>query len=393
MKAILVAGLAFGDEAKGATVDYLCRQLPVDTIVRYNGGCQAAHNVVTPEGVHHTFAQFGAGMLASPTVRTHLSRYVVFEPAALVAESTALDELTSDVLARTTVDGEAIIITPIHQALNRLRERALKEKRHGSCGRGIGVARELEIKHPGEVLRAKHIRKPKDTRDRLQFIFSAMLPEMNFLAEALGIGAFPIPTESQLADLTDVYKMMLQFINIVDDFEPSGTILFEGAQGVMLDQTHGTAPHNTWTDTTFNNAETLLNEWGVPAHDRWRIGCLRSYYTRHGAGPFPTEEPGLKPFLPEPHNWDQEFAGNFRVGRFDFDLARKALKIVGRLDCLAISHLDKTMDLGLPEKMFLDQLWRELAVPVGIYGRGPTAADRTMSAKLKELLTTEVAHA
>lgn len=67
-RAILVQGLAFGDEAKGATVDKLCRELPVDLIVRFNGGGQAEHNVVTPTGVHHTFSQFGAGMLANDKV-------------------------------------------------------------------------------------------------------------------------------------------------------------------------------------------------------------------------------------------------------------------------------------------------------------------------------------
>jgi adenylosuccinate synthase len=150
-------------------------------------------------------------------------------------------------------------------------------------------------------------------------------------------------------------------------------MVFEGAQGVMLDEKHGTAPHNTWTNTTFENADTLLDEIGCT--DRMRIGCLRTYYTRHGVGPFPTEDNTLD--LPEPHNGNDGFQGKFRVGRFDFTLAKQALSIVGGVDVLALSHLDYLPRLGWQERVFIDRV-SELA-PVVMQGRGPTAAHRTIN--------------
>src|SRR6185437_7482443 len=103
MLAFLVAGLAFGDEGKGATVDALCRKFPIDLIVRYNGGCQAAHNVIAPEGTHHTFSQFGSGMLANHHVRTHLSQYMMVEPLSMMNEASSLSWKTRDPFSRTTV--------------------------------------------------------------------------------------------------------------------------------------------------------------------------------------------------------------------------------------------------------------------------------------------------
>src|SRR5690348_15526550 len=102
-KAILVQGLAFGDEGKGACVDALTRSFPVDQIIRYNGGCQAAHHVVFPGGPHHCFSQFSAGMLATSTVKTHLSRFMLVEPLSMMKEAEALKRLTPSVWYRTTV--------------------------------------------------------------------------------------------------------------------------------------------------------------------------------------------------------------------------------------------------------------------------------------------------
>src|ERR1700692_366944 len=152
-KAFLIADLAFGDCAKGATTDVLCRSLPVDLVVRYNGGCQAAHHVVLPDGRYHCFSQFGAGMLANDHVKTYLSRFMLVEPFSMMKEASALSVLTSDVWERTTVDKDAVIITYFHRTLNQLREKARGTSAHGSCGRGIGVARELELIYPDQILR------------------------------------------------------------------------------------------------------------------------------------------------------------------------------------------------------------------------------------------------
>src|SRR3954467_12593942 len=92
-RAILTVGLGFGDEGKGATVDYLTRRLDADLVVRYCGGSQAGHNVELPDGRRHTFAQFGAGTLARPGTRTYLGPAVVIDPPALAREAQHLAEL------------------------------------------------------------------------------------------------------------------------------------------------------------------------------------------------------------------------------------------------------------------------------------------------------------
>ena len=134
--AIVVAGLGFGDEGKGTTVDWLVRRHESALVVRYNGGAQAAHNVVLPDGRHHTFSQFGSGTLAG--AETFLSRYMLVNPSAMLNEAAGLAGLgVVDPLSRVHVDEDALITTPFHIAANRAREQARGDGRHGSCGMGI----------------------------------------------------------------------------------------------------------------------------------------------------------------------------------------------------------------------------------------------------------------
>lgn len=371
-QAVLLAGLGFGDEGKGALTDALTRALPVDTIVRYGGGCQCAHNVVTPEGVHHTFAQFGSGMLANNTVKTHLSRFMLVEPFAMMREADALNKITNDVWPRTTVDAKCVIVTNLHAHLNRMRELARGDNRHGSCGRGIGVAREMQLRYGGAVLMAGDLKSTRQTIQKLAFMYEEMEIELRHLEKEAGKEPTAWWKYEDLITMASQIRIGRWPAQIVDGLEPAETMVFEGAQGVMLDETHGTAPHNTWTDTTFNNADTLLDELGI--EDRYRIGCLRTYHTRHGAGPFPTEDNSLD--LPEPHNGVGEFQGAFRVGHFDFSLAKRALNIVGGVDSLALSHMDYLPRLGCEENYFLTSIAANLQTPVGMIGRGPAATDR-----------------
>ncbi len=367
MRAILVAGLAFGDEGKGACVDALTRQYPVDLIVRYNGGCQAQHAVVLPDGTSHCFSQFGAGMLANDTVRTHLSRYMLVEPLSMMNEAMALEKLTPNVWQRTTVDADAVITTPLHSQLNRLRERSRGKDCHGSCGRGIGVTRELHLKYGDEVLFAGDFQKKGKLFDKLYNIWDYVGEETKELARSFKMDIDNLWTPQVLLQH---YNAVPWPATIVSDMEPRKCMVFEGAQGVMLDEKHGTAPHNTWTNTTFENADALLDDFGV--EDRVRIGCIRSYYTRHGQGPFPTEDKSLN--LPEPHNNGDGFQGNFRQGHFDWDLLKKALAIVGGVDYFAVSHTDCLDDLGFTVSDFLDKL--DSIHCVGMTANGPTHAHR-----------------
>jgi adenylosuccinate synthase len=117
----------------------------------------------------------------------------------------------------------------------------------------------------------------------------------------------------------------------------AGGVVFEGAQGVLLDEWHGFHPYTTWSTTTFANAETLLSEAGASAV---RVGVVRAYMTRHGPGPFVTEDPALTADLPDRHNAFGRWQGAFRVGHLDLVALRYALEVSGGADTLAVTHLD-----------------------------------------------------
>ena len=145
----IVVGLGFGDECKGATVDWLCATNDIKAVVRFNGGPQAAHNVITPDGRHHTFAQFGSGTFHG--VPTYLSRYMLVNPFNLVNEAEHLADLgVVDPLRMVWIDQNALLVTPYHRHANRLREDARGASRHGSTGQGVGETRAYAIERPDE---------------------------------------------------------------------------------------------------------------------------------------------------------------------------------------------------------------------------------------------------
>ncbi|WP_432988583.1 adenylosuccinate synthetase [Dactylosporangium sp. CA-233914] len=312
----IVVDLGFGDCGKGTTVDYLCATRDIDTVVRFNGGAQAAHTVVLADGRKHTFAQFGSGSLR-PGVRTHLSRFMVVDPLSLVTEAEHLIALgASDIWARLSVDRAALISTPYHREANRTKEIARGADRHGSCGMGVGETMAYSLAHPDDAPRAGDCADPPTLRRKLAL-----------LRHRLGVAGPPV--EACVA----AYAGFAATVRLVDGFRPTGTCVFEGAQGVLLDEWHGFHPYTTWSTTTFANAETLLD--GEPA---FRLGVLRTVTTRHGAGPLPTEAPELG--ISDPNNPANPWQGAFRVGHFDAPLHRYALAAAGGVDGLALTHLD-----------------------------------------------------
>jgi adenylosuccinate synthase len=117
-----------------------------------------------------------------------------------------------------------------------------------------------------------------------------------------------------------------------------GTIVFEGAQGVLLDQDFGFTPHVTWTRTTFENADVLIKEAGSGVSNVTRMGVLRSYMTRHGAGPLVTESALNRP---EAHNDATGYQGAFRTGELDFPALTYAMRTIAGVDELAVTHMDR----------------------------------------------------
>lgn len=355
-RAILCVDLSFGDTGKGTMIDALARTHSARLVVRFNGGAQAAHNVVTRDRRHHTFSQFGAATFV-PGVETFLSRFVVTHPLAMLAEEEHLHaQGVPDAVARLSVDARALVITPFHQAANRLRELARGANRHGSCGVGVGETVSDALTAPARALSFGELRDPVQTRRKLRQAQHQKRDELRALCTLL---RHEPAAQREIALLEDddfvedceaAFTSLVERVRVLDEAGAAallgreGVLLFEGAQGVLLDEWRGFHPYTTWSTTTFDNAEAVLREAHYPG-EVTRLGILRAYATRHGAGPFVTEDAALAPLLPEPHNITTPWQQGFRRGHFDLVASRYALAACRGVDGLAITHLDAIREL------------------------------------------------
>ncbi len=352
-RAVAIVDLGFGDAGKGLVTDALVRSLGAHTVVRFNGGAQAGHNVVLEDGRHHTFAQFGAGTFV-PGVATFLSRFVALHPTAALVEAARLARLgVSAPLSRLSVDARARVTTPFHQAANRLRELARGANRHGSCGIGFGetiadaeaghaiVAGDLRHRDGGTSrLRARLRAMQERKRAELTSVLQA-LPRAPDVERERAILEAPVVIEAWL-DRVAAFSAEVRVLG--PDAESAllareGAVVFEGAQGVLLDEWFGFHPHTTWSTCTFANAKALLAEHDYQG-ELTRVGVSRTYAVRHGAGPLPTADAALEAALPEPHNVLGPWQGNVRRGWPDLVLHRYALAVTGGIDALALTHAD-----------------------------------------------------
>jgi adenylosuccinate synthase len=348
----IITDLGYGDAGKGSITDYLARSNDgAKMVVRFNGGPQASHNVVTPTGTHHAFHQFGSASLI-PGVRTHLSRFMLVSPLLLWQEAKELWlKGVEDPLSLVTIDERALIITPFHEAANRIREALRGPNRHGSCGLGIGETMADSLAYPAETLTAGDLANPLRTSEILNLVrkrklaeFENSLPSLKDYPEALrAISTLHEP--DLIKDVVDFYVDLCSTVKIVKsdylgEWLEIGPVLFEGAQGVLLDEWHGFHPYTTWSTTTNENAEQLLQEQGYNGQVT-RLGLVRAYSTRHGAGPFVTENAELTESLPDARNPFNPWQHGFRVGYFDEVATRYALSVAGTIDGLVVSHLDE----------------------------------------------------
>jgi len=346
---VIVVGLGYGDEGKGATVDWLCAQGGVASVVRFNGGAQAAHNVVA-DGVHHTFRQFGSGTLTGTP--TYLAATMLVEPLLLADETETLTRLgVSDPLAGLTVHPDALLTTPVHAAANRTREDARGAGRHGSCGLGIGETTWYDLATRARVRAGHRLEnfvapaaatetaiRVRDCLDRR--VLTRKLDALAaFYRPLLDTGSH---THPGIAQLIEVYTEFAAAVRIADEGHLAGMPagerpVYEGAQGVLLDERRGLHPYTTWTRTTPSNARSIGRSIGRPAAV---LGVLRTYQTRHGAGPLAGEDGGLLGLRPEQHNATGSYQGQWRVGPLDPIALRYAIAAADGVDGLALTHLD-----------------------------------------------------
>lgn len=314
MRARAVIGANFGDEGKGLVTDYLASK-GGDVVVRFNGGAQAGHTVVTPSGRRHVFSHFGSGSLVG--LPTFLSQHFIVNPALFVKELKELHAIGCR--PKVFVHPDALVTTPPDMNSNQNIESARGGNRHGSCG--VGVFQTI-IRDRVAPLRAWQVTRPD------------LEPKLRGLLE-------------EVAQRYSHYEWIDPFIKDCElfwEFADIRTIrdfndpIFEGAQGLLLCQSNMEMyPHLTPSRCGLHNARALAYEGGFTISDAYYVS--RTYMTRHGAGPLPNETSAMS--FEDKTNVENEWQGPLRFAPMDWsDLLMRI-----HADCskplLAVTHADQ----------------------------------------------------
>lgn len=352
-RAFIVVGMAYGDEGKGSCVDWLVREHGARLVVRFNGGSQAAHHVVTPEGFQHTFSTFGAGTFAGAD--TYLSEHVLVNPLKLAIEAYELKQLgVLDPFRWITIHPQAPITTPYHVALNRLREMSRGRQRHGSCGLGIGETMVDVLKcramRWGDLSGSHKLRTwtqalDEIRKDKLAIAVTLERPDPR-AGEDWEAEMKVLRSAGIFNEIVETFDIVARAVKCVEGLSGNvDTVIFEGAQGILLDEDFGFAPYHTWSKTMTCNAREVLESVGF-AGEVTALGVIRAYLTRHGRGPLPTEDPmgGAEFDATNPANAWQE---SFRFGWPDF-VTTRYVAALDRLDGMVVTCVDKLTVEAVP---------------------------------------------
>jgi adenylosuccinate synthase len=280
-KNVVVIGTQWGDEGKGKIVDLLTDK--ADAVVRFQGGHNAGHTLVI-KGKKTVLHLIPSGILRDE-VRCLIGNGVVLSPSALLEELDMLAEGGVDARSRMGISESCPVILPYHIALDQAREAARGKKAIGTTGRGIGPCYEDKVSRRGirlgEMLDAEHF------KERLREV----MDYHNFSLEHL----FKFDTVDYAKVLDEALAQAEQMRPLIEDVpgtlhqlrRQGGSVMFEGAQGALLDIDHGTYPYVTSSNTTAGGAASGS---GVGPRDiDYVLGIVKAYTTRVGAGPFPTE--------------------------------------------------------------------------------------------------------
>lgn len=280
-KNVVVLGTQWGDEGKGKIVDLLTEKIAA--VVRFQGGHNAGHTLVI-DGKKTVLHLIPSGILRE-NVLCLIGNGVVLSPEALLKEIDGLEATGIPVSKRLRLSPACPLILPSHVALDQAREVARGESKIGTTGRGIGPAYEDKVARRG--LRLGDIRNPESFAIKLKEV----LRYHNFMLENY-YGAEPVVFEEVLDECRVMAEKLLPMIAdvtaILHDLRRQGaSIMFEGAQGSLLDIDHGTYPYVTSSNTTAGGTST--GSGFGPLYLDYILGITKAYTTRVGGGPFPTE--------------------------------------------------------------------------------------------------------
>ncbi len=334
MANVVVVGSQWGDEGKGKIVDWLSER--ADLVVRFQGGHNAGHTLVV-EGVTYKLALLPSGVVR-PGKMGVIGNGVVIDPHALIAEIERLGEQGVDISpANLRIAGNATLILSLHRNLDGLREDAAKAgTKIGTTRRGIGPAYEDKVgRRAIRVMDLANVDSIPDKVDRLLAHHNALLR---------GLGEPEISRQVVVDELSSIADKILPFHDTVwkllaDAKHDGKRILFEGAQGTLLDIDHGTYPFVTSSNTVAGQA--AAGSGLGPGSLDFVLGITKAYTTRVGEGPFPTEQENeIGQFLGEKgHEFGTNTGRKRRCGWFDAALVRQAVSTNG-ITGIALTKLD-----------------------------------------------------
>ena len=333
MKNVVVVGSQWGDEGKGKIVDWLSEQ--ADVVVRFQGGHNAGHTLVI-DGITYKLRLLPSGIVRKNKISV-IGNGVVVDPWALLEE---IEEITSKGVTITSenfmISESANLILPFHREMDEIREDAAGKGKIGTTRRGIGPAYEDKVGR--RSIRVMDLRSEKNLDQRL----GVVLEHHNAIRKGLGKKIFE--KQKLKEELLNIAPKILKFSHPVwlkiDKFKRKKMkILFEGAQGILLDVDHGTYPFVTSSNTVASSAAT--GSGCGPNSINYVLGITKAYTTRVGEGPFPTE---LKNKIGELLGERGKEFGTVtsrkrRCGWFDGVLVRQSIKISG-ISGIALTKLD-----------------------------------------------------
>ncbi len=333
MANVAVVGSQWGDEGKGKIVDWLSER--ADIVVRFQGGHNAGHTLVIGDRTYKL------SLLPSGVVRPNkigvIGNGVVVDPWALIKEIETVSSQGVSITPNNLKIADSVpLILPLHQQLDKALEKARGNSKIGTTGRGIGPAYEDKVGR-----RAIRLCDLKD-RETLNSRLEQLLFHHNALLR--GLGAEETNPKEILISLESIASKLLQFScpvwSWLDEAKKSGKrILFEGAQGTMLDVDHGTYPFVTSSNTVAGQAAAGS---GVgPSSIGYILGITKAYTTRVGSGPFPSEQDNeIGELLGQRgHEFGTVTGRKRRCGWFDAVMVRQAVTI-GGIDGIALTKVD-----------------------------------------------------
>jgi len=331
-RAVVVVGAQWGDEGKGKVVDYLASSF--DFIARYAGGHNAGHTVIFDN--HRFVLQLIPSGILRPEKKAVIGAGTVVDPAALVNEVENLRKSGIDVRGRLFLSNRAHLIFPYHREMDKASEAALGTAKIGTTSRGIGPAYEDKMARRG--IRVCDLVDADRFREKLERVVKEK--------DAISRATYGHPLET--AGILDQYLELAAHIRgfVADTavllnraLDKGESVLFEGAQGTMLDIDHGTYPFVTSSNATSGGVATGLGV--APTRLTGVVGVTKAYTTRVGAGPFPTEMPDLD--ANEVRQRGNEFGAVTgrprRCGWLDLEVLRFA-KMLNGIDSLVVTKLD-----------------------------------------------------